>query len=291
MLKRKSAVFVSILVFLMLSASFASAEDEKIVSVGSESLNSSEVLQMLTATAGGNPMVMNMILAQSTLKDRTSMVSQMADALLFAEEAKTTGLYTRSDVAFQIKWQVCQILLKAYLEQASAKWDMSEAALHKYYDANKTEFVLKPAAHVRHILTENESDASNAALQIYKTKDFAKVAAEYSRDPNTAKNGGDLGWVEKGSLDAAVEKAVQDARIASIVGPVKSEFGWHVIEVLERRPQKQMTFDEAREAIIQSVQKMYLDASVKELKKKYPVTINEKALSTLGGVKAPEEGK
>ncbi|MDO5563387.1 MAG: peptidylprolyl isomerase [Synergistaceae bacterium] len=288
---RKPAAAILMSAVIMIFASCASAEDEKIISVGSESLNASEVLQMLTATAGGNPMVMNMILAQSTLKDRKSMVGQMADALLFAEEAKTKGLYTRPDLAFQIKWQVCQILLKAYLEQISASWDMSEAALHKYYDAHKAEFVVKPAAHVRHILTENEADALNAALKIYKSKDFAKIAAEYSRDPNTSKNGGDLGWVEKGTLDAAVDKAVEEAKIASIVGPVKSEYGWHILEVTERRPQKQMNFDEAREAVIQSVQRTYIDAELKKLKGKYPVTINEKALSNLGGVKAPEEGK
>ena len=260
-----SAVFVFVTIFYVSSAF---AADETVLTVGSVKLSETDVLQMLASTAGGNKMMVGMILGQSTVKERKEVVGQMADAVLFAEAAKSAGLDRRSDIAFQIKWQTMQTLLQAYLQQLSAKWDMSDKAMRTYYDNHKQEFVQAAAAQARHILTETESDALSAALQIYKTKDFAKVAAEYSRDPNTANNGGELGWVEKGLMTASVDKAIEGAKIGSLVGPVKSEFGWHIIEVTARRDAKQLTFEEASEEVVQRLQRQYIDNELDALKKK-----------------------
>ncbi len=269
----------------------AFAADDAVLTVGTSSLNEKETLQVLASSAGGNEMMVGMMLGQSTLKERKEILEQVADAMLFSEAAKSKGLDSRLDVAFQIKWQTIQTLLQAYFSEASAKWDFSEKALKKYYDSHLNEFVQAPAAHTRHILTETEADAVNAILNIYKTKDFAKTAAEYSRDPNNAQNGGDLGWVEKGTLSASVDKVVSESALGSLAGPVKSEFGWHVIEVLERRPSHQMTFKEAAQEVEQRLQRSYIDQELKVLKEKYKVTIDEKILSNLGGVPAPAESK
>ncbi len=283
-----SAVFVFVTIFYVSSAF---AADETVLTVGSVKLSETDVLQMLASTAGGNKMMVGMILGQSTVKERKEVVGQMADAVLFAEAAKSAGLDRRSDIAFQIKWQTMQTLLQAYLQQLSAKWDMSDKAMRTYYDNHKQEFVQAAAAQARHILTETESDALSAALQIYKTKDFAKVAAEYSRDPNTANNGGELGWVEKGLMTASVDKAIEGAKIGSLVGPVKSEFGWHIIEVTARRDAKQLTFEEASEEVVQRLQRQYIDNELDALKKKHKVVIDEKLLENLGGIPAPAESK
>ena len=283
-----SAVFVFVTIFYVSSAF---AADETVLTVGSVKLSETDVLQMLASTAGGNKMMVGMILGQSTVKERKEVVGQMADAVLFAEAAKSAGLDRRSDIAFQIKWQTMQTLLQAYLQQLSAKWDMSDKAMRTYYDNHKQEFVQAAAAQARHILTETESDALSAALQIYKTKDFAKVAAEYSRDPNTANNGGELGWVEKGLMTASVDKAIEGAKIGSLVGPVKSEFGWHIIEVTARRDAKQLTFEEASEEVVQRLQRQYIDNELDALKKKHKVVIDEKLLEILGGIPAPAESK
>ena len=283
-----SAVFVFVTIFYVSSAF---AADETVLTVGSVKLSETDVLQMLASTAGGNKMMVGMILGQSTVKERKEVVGQMADAVLFAEAAKSAGLDRRSDIAFQIKWQTMQTLLQAYLQQLSAKWDMSDKAMRTYYDNHKQEFVQAAAAQARHILTETESDALSAALQIYKTKDFAKVAAEYSRDPNTANNGGELGWVEKGLMTASVDKAIEGAKIGSLVGPVKSEFGWHIIEVTARRDAKQLTCEEASEEVVQRLQRQYIDNELDALKKKHKVVIDEKLLENLGGIPAPAESK
>ncbi|MCE5201919.1 MAG: peptidylprolyl isomerase [Synergistaceae bacterium] len=289
MLFKKILKTAAVFMFVMtVSVSVAFAADDAVLTVGSATLNEKEILQMLAGTVGGNDMMVGMMLSQSTLKDRVALVNQMADAVIFAEAAKSKGLESHPDVAFQIKWQTIQLLIQAYFQEAGTKWDMGNNAMKKYYDTHLGEFVQAPAAHTRHILCNTEADAVNAVLEIYRTKDFAKVAADYSRDPNTAQNGGDLGWVEKGTMDPAVDEAIEKARVGSLAGPVKSGFGWHVIEVLERRPQKQLTFKEASEEVAQRLQRSYIDKELASLREKFKVEINEDSLSNLGGIPAAQ---
>ncbi len=286
-IKKVSKIIALLLFVLLIGTSAAMAADKPVLTVGTSTLDEKEVLNLMATTTGGNQMMVGLMLAQSTLPERVDLVNQMAHALLFAEAAKTKGLDSRPDIAFQIKWQTMQILMQAYFEQNASKWDMSEKSVRNYYDTHKEEFYQKPGAHTRHILTQTEGDALNAALEVYKTKDFAKVASEYSRDPNSANNGGDLGWVEKGMMVAPVETAIDGASVGSLVGPVKSDYGWHIIEVTERRPGRQLSFDESAEKAVQGLQREYLENEIKELGAKFSVNIDEKALENLGGIPAP----
>ncbi|HAH68223.1 MAG TPA: hypothetical protein DCL58_00395 [Synergistaceae bacterium] len=289
---KKVTKLIALFSFVVLvAASAAMAADKPVLTVGTSTLDEKEVLNLMATTTGGNQMMVGLMLAQSTLPERVDLVNQMAHALLFAEAARSKGLEARPDIAFQIKWQTMQILMQGYFEQNASKWDMSEKAVRNYYDTHKEEFYQKPGAHTRHILSQTEGDALNAALEVYKTKDFAKVASEYSRDPNSAKNGGDLGWVEKGMMVAPVEAAIEGASVGSLVGPVKSDYGWHIIEVTERRPGKQLSFEESAERAVQGLQKQYLENELKELQAKFSVNIDEEALKNLGGVPAPAAAK
>ena len=289
---KKVTKLIALFSFVVLvAASAAMAADKPVLTVGTSTLDEKEVLNLMATTTGGNQMMVGLMLAQSTLPERVDLVNQMAHALLFAEAARSKGLEARPDIAFQIKWQTMQILMQGYFEQNASKWDMSEKAVRNYYDTHKEEFYQKPGAHTRHILSQTEGDALNAALEVYKTKDFAKVASEYSRDPNSAKNGGDLGWVEKGMMVAPVEAAIDGASVGSLVGPVKSDYGWHIIEVTERRPGKQLSFEESAERAVQGLQKQYLENELKELQAKFSVNIDEEALKNLGGVPAPAAAK
>ena len=268
------------------ASAFAADKDETVVTVGSQALKQSEVLSLLQNTAGDNAMMVGLMLQQSTLPERVDMAKQMADAMLFAEGAKRSGISSRGDVALKIKWQEVQILLESYLQEVSKKWDMGEKAQKAYYNENKSEFVQRPAAHLRHIMTSAEKDAADVILDIYKNKDFAKAAEKYSRDPNTAARGGDLGWMEKGVMPEEIDKAIEGAREKTLVGPVKTELGWHVVEVLERRGEKQLSFEETQQEVIQRMQLSYVNKELEKLREKINVKINERALENLAGIPA-----
>lgn len=285
--KKVTKIIVVFSFVLLFGTSVAAAADKPVLTVGNLSLDEREVLNLLATTTQGNQMMMGLMLAQSTLPERIELVDQMSQILLFAEAAKMNGLDSRPDVAFQIKLETMKILMHAHFEQFATKIDMSESAFKKYYDKHENEFYEAPAARTRHILTQTEGEALNAALEIYRTKDFAKVASENSRDPNSANNAGELGWVEKGMMVPEVEAAIEGASIGSLVGPVKSDYGWHIIEVTERRSGKQLSFDESKDNAAERLQRQYLEEEIKRLGAKFGVNIDEEALENLGGIPAP----
>ncbi len=115
--------------------------------------------------------------------------------------------------------------------------------------------------HVRHILvrpsdavTDAQAEAKIRDLyrQLQEGADFAALAREYSDDSVSGSDGGNLGWVSPGQMVAPFEQAMQSARVGEIKGPFRSQFGWHILQVQERR-QKDISADvkraEARQAI------------------------------------------
>ena len=164
MLLRNLAKILAIcsLVFI-LGASGAMAADKPVLTVGSSTLDEKEVLNLMATTTGGNEMMVGLMLAQSTLKDRVDLVNQMAHALLFAEAAKRRGLESRPDIAFQIKWQTMQILTQAYFEQNSAKWDMSEKAVKITMKRTKMTSI-KPLPHMHGIFSPRQREMPSMQL-------------------------------------------------------------------------------------------------------------------------------
>ena len=301
---KKSLTAAAVAAFALIStAAFAAAPAPKkaapaddgapVIVVGTEQLGPNEMIEVLQNTAGGNPMMVGLMLTQSSLKDRLEMAKQISETMLFAEGAKLAGLEKREDIAFKLKWQKVQTLTEEYFKEISKKWDMSEKALKKYYEGHKEEFVQAEGTHIRHILSTSEKDSKEALAALVKSGDFAKTAEKYSKDPNSAPNGGDLSWIEKGTMPAELEKAVNGAKKNEVVGPVKTEIGWHIVEVLDRRPQKQLTFEEAKNEIAQRLQMSYLRQDLDDLKKKIKVDINDKKLDNLAGIPsaAPKDEK
>lgn len=116
---------------------------------------------------------------------------------------------------------------------------------------------------VRHILVRpseavTEAQAETRIRDIYRQlqdgADFAALAGELSDDPVSGSDGGNLGWVSPGQMVPAFEQAMLDAEVGAIYGPVRSQFGWHILEVEERR-QQDVTAEnrqsQARQAIYQ----------------------------------------
>jgi peptidyl-prolyl cis-trans isomerase SurA len=101
-------------------------------------------------------------------------------------------------------------------------------------------------SHVRHILIKpsaiRNDDESHTLLQklsaaIQKGGDFAALAKKYSDDPGSALKGGDLGWTSPGQMVPEFEKTVADTGIGATSAPFRTQFGWHILQVLERREQ------------------------------------------------------
>jgi len=138
---------------------------------------------------------------------------------------------------------------------------VEEGELIAYYDDHRDEFLQGEQANARHILIrvapdateeergEAEVRANGVASIANQGADFAELAAIHSEDPGSKDNGGDLGWFDRGRMVKEFEDAVFSAKPGEIVGPVKSQFGYHIIRVEAFRPEHQQPFEEVEEQV------------------------------------------
>ena len=133
--------------------------------------------------------------------------------------------------------------------------EVDEATLRAYYEANRDSWITPGQRHVAHILVTvpeagKEAEALKKIQEIQARlaagEDFAKLAREFSEDPGSAKQGGDLGVIEPGSLDPAFEKAANQLKPGEVSGPVRSAYGYHLIKLLSLKPARGKSFEEAR---------------------------------------------
>lgn len=137
----------------------------------------------------------------------------------------------------------------------------TDAELQTYYQEHLEEFREGEQAHARHILIRVPPGASDAdrmeartraeaVLKIAKTgADFGELAAKHSDDPGSKDNGGDLGWFGRGQMVKEFEDAVWAGKPGDILGPVESQFGYHIILVEGFKPERQPPFEEVREQV------------------------------------------
>ena len=121
--------------------------------------------------------------------------------------------------------------------------DIAEEELRQYFDGHQDEFTLQEQMSARHILvrTDNRDDAeaqskvAAAKARLDAGEDFAVVAKDVSEDPGSAEQGGNLGFFGRGKMVREFEDAAFGAEIGEVVGPVKTQFGYHLIEVTQHR--------------------------------------------------------
>lgn len=127
-----------------------------------------------------------------------------------------------------------------------------EAALRKRYEEEKAKFVAPEQRQAAHILLTGEGAEAEAAKLAAEAKggaDFAALAKANSQDPGSKDQGGDLGWVERGAMVKPFEDALFAAKAGEIVGPVKTDFGYHVIKVAAVRGGEGKSFEEVRDTL------------------------------------------
>ena len=137
-------------------------------------------------------------------------------------------------------------------ERVAGNAEPSDEEIQKFYDENKTAQFTQPAQRcVRHILfnKDQQQKAEEVKIQLQDGGDFAALAKENSQDPGSAEKGGDLGCLGKGETVPPFEEAAFAAETGEIVGPVETEFGYHIIEVTEIREEQTQPLDEVETQI------------------------------------------
>lgn len=145
--------------------------------------------------------------------------------------------------------------------------ELDEQKLQDYFEEHRNEFFVEEERKVRHILIGDDAGDEDAQLakaedlldQLRAGADFAILAAEHSKDPGSAANGGDLGWVNRGVMVKSFEESAFSLDIHALSEPVKTDFGYHIIQATEKRGGSVATFEQMRAEIETAYRKFHAE--------------------------------
>lgn len=214
--------------------------------------------------------------------DKSMVLDQMISEKLLIQEAKNMGLEEDNDVLEQIKKISEQILVQVLIEREildKAKIDDEE--ILEYYEQNKDSFTEKEQVYLYNILLETEEEAQDILEQLKAGGDFSEIAIEKSAGPSAAQ-GGDLGYLTRGTMIPEIEEVIFALELEELSEVIKTDFGFHILKITEKKSETVKNLEEVKEDIIQTLlpdkQKEAFESLLEELKNKSEIEINEEAL-------------
>jgi parvulin-like peptidyl-prolyl isomerase len=204
-------------------------------------------------------------------QERADLVEQLGGQEAFDQAVSESGL-SDEDVEEQLRQRVLQNKIS---DSVAGEVEVSDADVEAYYEENAaTQYGERAVA--RHILVEDEADANDLREQLDDGADFGELAAEHSTDTGSAEQGGELPEFGRGQMVPEFEEAVFSAEPGEIVGPVQSEFGYHVIEVLELNEGSELddVRDEIETQLTEQQQGQLLQDQLQQRTQDAEVTVN-----------------
>lgn len=191
------------------------------------------------------------------------------DEQKYSAELAKQGL-TDADVRNELR---TRILTNKIYEAVTKKVTVSDADIKAYYDKNPSQYQQPASREVRHILVKNEALAQKLHDQIQGGADFAKLVEKYTQDTASKADGGKF-TAFKGRTVAPFDEFVFSAKTGDLSDPIKTEFGWHIIEVLSAvKPATTTPLDQVKDAIkttvLQTKQSAAMKAWIAALPAKY----------------------
>lgn len=212
----------------------------------------------------------HMIIARATLPQQYQQIEAkvLYDAILdqliqqtALEQSRTGGVPRR--VALQLENERRSLLAAEVIEDVMASVG-DDAAIRTAYDEKYAEGFGGDEFHAAHILVEDEDTANMIKADLDAGADFAETAKEKSTGPS-GPGGGDLGWFGLGAMVPEFETAVVAMQPGQVSDPVKTQFGWHLILLSEKRKQAAPDLESVRQEIVQQLQEDAVEAKVETL--------------------------
>jgi peptidyl-prolyl cis-trans isomerase C len=187
------------------------------------------------------------IQAASPEAKRDHLISYLADIIMVAQAADKKNVADNPDFKRRLTFLRNKLLMGFELQE-EAKPAISDEALHQTYDDAVKSTGGQEEVRARHILVENEDEAKAIIEQLKGGGDFAALAKEKSKDPGAAE-GGDLGYFTKDQMVPEFAEVAFKMYPGQLSNPVKTQFGWHIIKVEDKRTKQPPEFEKVKDQI------------------------------------------
>jgi peptidyl-prolyl cis-trans isomerase C len=230
-------------------------------------------------------------------KGREKFLDELVKKEMLYQEAMKKGIDKTPEFAKKVEEFKKLTLVSELLEkEIMAKSKVSDQEIKDYYDKHKDDFATTTQIKASHILVKTEEEAGKIEARLKKGEKFEVIAKKESIDKGSGKNGGDLGFFSKGQMVPEFEKAAAGLKKGEVSSPVKTNFGYHIIKVTDKKAGPVIEFERIKDLISQRLsgerQKEAFDKYLADLKKTYPVEIKKEALAKPSkGMESGEKAK
>lgn len=166
-------------------------------------------------------------------EERTKLIEQLGGQEAFDAQVEQSGLSPEA-----LTEEIRKIVLQNEISAEIGDADVTDEEIATFYQENIAQF--GATARARHILVKSEAEANRIRKQLEGGADFAELAMAKSTDKGSGAQGGDLGEFPQGQMVPAFDQAVFGAETGDLLGPVKTDFGYHIIEVLEKTDAREL---------------------------------------------------
>ena len=186
--------------------------------------------------------------AMSPEAKRDYLVTYVSDMMLVAKAAEDKKMADDDAFKRRLGYLRNKLLMETMLH-GEAKTAVNDAAMHKVYDEAAKQMAGEKEVRARHILVETEDEAKAVVAELKKGTDFAELARLKSKDPGAAAEGGDLGYFTKDQMVPEFAETAFKLDKGQLSDPIKTQFGWHVIKVEDKRDRPVPPFDQVKDQI------------------------------------------
>ncbi|MDQ0229824.1 peptidylprolyl isomerase [Metabacillus malikii] len=255
---KKTIVILAILIVAAIAVFiFLSTRSEVVAKVGKENLTKDDLYTFFVEQNGEaavETLITQSIIDQEVKKEKISVTDKEID-----EEVKKTIESIGGEEAFQqalassgVTEEDFKKNMKTNMEiekLLEPKIKITDEEMQKHFDENKETYAVQEQVEASHILVEDEATAKEVKKKLDEGGDFAELAKEYSTDTGSAQAGGELGFFPKGQMVAEFEKAAFAMKVDEISEPVKSQHGFHIIKVTDKKEAEEANFEKSKDEI------------------------------------------
>lgn len=260
---RHPALYLLAPLMLLVACGKAGAPDaaeptERVATVNGKAIGKSEFELYVANTERQSQRVL-------TPEEKTQMLDQFIGMKLAAEAAEKAGVAKDAKTQDQLSLARMTVLVDVGLQKYLNDNPIADSDLKPEYDVQVA--AMPREYHARHILVDDQAVAEGIVKQLKGGADFAKVAADKSKD-SSGKNGGDLGWFTLDTMVKPFSDAVATLKPGQLTdAPVQSQFGWHVIKLEDSRASTPPPFEEVKDQVRSMLQRKKLQGYLEELRK------------------------
>lgn len=294
---RKMRLLAIVVVFgivsLYICRPAVAGRDKIIARYGDKTMTVSELEKIVSLETMGRQKLDDM-----PARTRDAILDKVVRMLAVADYARSKGIDKNPDVKEQLRLLTDNFVASAYLRldvADKASKDFTEKDLKVYYQTHQDEFKTPEMVKARRIVVRVDKGACESSQKAAKEKaeeilkkikdgaDFAKLASEFSDDEATRVKGGELGFMPKGKMVPAFDKAVFSAKPGDVVGPIRTSYGLDIVKVEAKKPASVEPFDKVKDEVkqkaTQDIQKSKVKEAIDRAMKKMKVQLYPEVLT------------